>query len=272
MRYDGDGYDGSPYDGSGTVEIWLSGIGQSEITGLGDLSVGGVKLSGSGQVQIKGTGDLQEVINLSGQGKIEVSGTGVVSITALLSGSGEIEVSGKGSIARGVSLSGSGQILVSGSGDLFVYASITFTFTGPLAAGESVIFDGQKFTVLNDGANAIGNFSGDFPKIYPGTNVLTYTDSEGSRTVLINFVKPGPPITTETPVTQTLTYSGTLAAGKALVIDGNDLTVKNDGTNDLAHFTGDFPRIFQGANTITYTDSEGSRTIKITVTREERSV
>lgn len=271
MRYDGDGYDGSPYDGSGTVEIWLSGAGQAEISGLGDLSVGGIKLSGSGQIEVRGTGDLQEVINLSGQGKIEVSGSGQISITALLSGSGQIEASGEGSIARGVSLSGSGQIQVSGSGDLFVYASATFTFSGTLAAGKTLAIDGQRFTVVNDGVNAIGDFSGEFPVLYPGTNLVEYTDAEGSRTVTINVIKPGPPSTTEIPVTKTLTYTGTLAAGKKLVIDGNDLTVKNDGTNDLAHFTGDFPYIFPGTNTITYTDSAGSRTMKITVIREERS-
>lgn len=271
MRYDCDGYDGSPYDGSGTVEVWLTGSGQAEISGTGDLNTG-IKLSGSGQIEVRGTGDLQEVINLSGQGNIEVSGTGRVSITALLSGSGQVEASGEGSIARAVNLSGSGQIQLSGTGDLFVYGSITLTFDGTLAAGKTLVIDGERFTVLNDGVNAVGSFDGEFPVLYPGKNVLEYTDSGGSRTVHIHVVKPGPPDTTETPVTQSLTFSGTLAAGKTLVIDGNVLTVENDGTNDLEHFTGDFPRIFPGANTITYTDSAESRTMKIAVIREERSV
>jgi phage-related protein len=251
MRYDGDGYDGSPYDGSGTVEIWLTGTGQAEISGFGDLSVGGGRLSGSGQIEVRGTGNLKEVINLSGQGKIEVSGTGQMLVTALLSGSGQIEISG--------------------TGDLFVYTSAIFTFSGTLAAGKTLVIDGQRFTVVNDGVNAIGDFSGEFPVLYPGTNIVEYTDTEGSRTVHIHVIKPGPQSTTEIPITKTLTYTGTLAAGKTLVIDGNDLTVENDGTNDLAHFTGDFPYIFPGTNTITYTDSAGSRTMKITVIREERS-
>jgi len=164
------------------------------------------------------------------------------------------------------------------SGDVFAWLTAgnqvtrTITFSGTLAAGKTLIIDGQKFTVLNDGVNAIGDFADDFPVLFPGVNLLKYTDSEGGRTVHIHFVKPGPPSTTETPVTQSFTYSGSLAAGKVLVIDSNDLTVENDGTNDLAHFTGDFPCIFPGANTITYTDSEGSRTMKITVARNERSV
>ncbi|MFA5379489.1 MAG: hypothetical protein WC455_27275, partial [Dehalococcoidia bacterium] len=149
---------------------------------------------------------------------------------------------------------------VDSSGDVFAWLSggstptRTITFSGTLAAGKTLIIDGQRFTVLNDGVNAIGDFTGDFPILFPGVNLLKYTDSEGSRTIHIHVVKPGPPSTTEIPATLTLTYTGTLAAGKVLVIDGNDLTVENDGTNDLAHFTGDFPFIFPGANTITYTD------------------
>jgi hypothetical protein len=61
--------------------------------------------------------------------------------------------------------------------------SWTFTFTGTLAAGKTVCFDGRDFTVKNDGVNAIANFTGDFPSIFPGTNWVIYTDSEGSRTI-----------------------------------------------------------------------------------------
>jgi len=167
---------------------------------------------------------------------------------------------------------------IDSSGDIFAWLTVgtptvrTITFTGSLAVGKTLVIDGQKFTILNDGVNAIGNFVGDYPVLFPNVNLLKYTDTEGSRTVHIKVIKPGPPITTEIPSTLTLTYTGTLAVGKVLVIEGNDLTVKNDGTNDLAHFTGDFPRIFPGANTITYTDSAGARTMKITVIRNERSV
>ena len=189
MRYDCDGYDVSPYDGAGIVEIWLSGSGHAQISGTGDLAVGAVLLSGSGQIQVRGTGDLQDVIRLSGQGSIQVSGTGLVSITALLSGSGNVEASGEGTLSNPVFLSGSGQVQVSGSGDLFIYAEITFTFGGPLAAGKTVIVDTNDFTVLNDGVNAIASLTGDFPIIYPGKNQVVYTDDEGSRTVKVTVFK-----------------------------------------------------------------------------------
>ena len=129
MRYDCDGYDGSPYDGSGIVEIYLSGTGQTQISGYGDLVVGAVLLSGSGQIQI------------------------------------------------------------SGIGELYIYAEITFTFGGTLAAGKTVVVNTNDFTVLNDGVNAIASMTGDFPEIYPGTNQVIYTDSLGSRTVNITIVK-----------------------------------------------------------------------------------
>ena len=189
MRYDCDGYDGSPYDGSGIVEIYLSGTGQTQISGYGDLVVGAVLLSGSGHMQISGVGDLKEVIHLSGTGQIEVSGTGAVSITALLSGYGKVESSGIGNLGNPVYLSGVGQIQVSSTGELYIYAEITFTFGGTLAAGKTVVVNTSDFTVLNDGVNAIASMTGDFPEIYPGTNQVIYTDSLGSRTVNITIVK-----------------------------------------------------------------------------------
>lgn len=39
----------------------------------------------------------------------------------------------------------------------------------------------------------------------------------------------------------TLTYTGTIAAGQALVIDASDHTVENNGTDDRANYTGGFP-------------------------------
>lgn len=167
---------------------------------------------------------------------------------------------------------------VDSSGDVFAWltmgntATRTITFSGTLAAGKTLTIDGEKFTILNDGANAIGDTVLDFPILFPGVNLLKYTDSVGSRTIHIHVVKPGPPDTTETPTLQSFTYSGTLAAGKTLIIDANDLTVENDGINDLAHFVGDFPLIGPGTNTITYTDSAGSRNVTIQVRRKERSV
>ena len=210
------------------------------------------------RARIDGSGDIYANLFVPAYLRAQLDGTGSISATLLV-----------GAILR-AHIDGSGSIFAWLSGGKT--ATRTITFTGTLAAGKSVVIDGQKFTILNDGVNAIGVFEGDFPVLFPEVNLLKYTDSEGSRTIHITIVQPGPPTTAETGDTLTLTYTGTLAAGKSLVIDGTDLTVENDGTNDLAHFTGDFPRVFPGANTITYTDSAGARTMKIAVIRNERSV
>ena len=210
--------------------------------------------------------------------RASIDGTGDVYANLFVPAYLRAQLDGTGDVSAGLVVGAILSAHVDGSGDVWAWLSAgntatrTITFSGTLAVGKTLIIDGQKFTVLNDGVNAIGNFAGDFPVLFPNVSLLKYTDAGASRTVHIHFVKPGPAITTETPVTQSFTYSGPLAAGKVLVIDTNDLTVENDGTNDLAHFTGDFPCIFPGANTITYIDSAGSRTMNITVTREERSV
>jgi hypothetical protein len=70
----------------------------------------------------------------------------------------------------------------------------------------------------------------------------------------------------------TITFTGTLAAGKTVCINSRDFTVKNDGVNAIADFSGDFPSIFPGTNWVIYTDSEGSRTVRIVVSKQDRKV
>jgi len=70
----------------------------------------------------------------------------------------------------------------------------------------------------------------------------------------------------------TFTFSGTLVNGKTICIDGRDFTVKNNGNNAIADFTGDFPSIFPGTNEVVYTDDEGSRTVQIVITKKDRVV
>jgi hypothetical protein len=148
---------------------------------------------------------------------------------------------------------------------------ISLSFGGSLAAGKIVCINGQDFSVLNDGANAIGDFDGVFPQL-AAEGAVIYTDSETARNVTVAVTAFGPPDTTPAAPTLTLTYAGSLGAGQMLEIDANDLTVEKAGVSDLANFFGDFPLIGPGSNTITYTDTAGSRNVTITVQRKERSV
>ena len=68
-------------------------------------------------------------------------------------------------------------------------------------------------------------------------------------------------------------YTGTIATGETLTIDGVDKTVDLDGVNALKDYTGnDFPAVFPGVGNIGYEDSEGSRSIKISIIREEMQI
>jgi hypothetical protein len=148
---------------------------------------------------------------------------------------------------------------------------IEATFGGSLAAGKTVCIDGQDFSVLNDSVNAIGDFDGEFPLV-AAEGAIIYSDSETSRNVTIACTAYGPPDTTPVAPTLTLVYAGSLGAGETLEIDANDFTVEKAGVSDLANFSGDWPLIGSGTNTITYTDSAGSRNVTIAVQRKERSV
>lgn len=72
----------------------------------------------------------------------------------------------------------------------------------------------------------------------------------------------GAPITTITLTNTTTgkswTYAGTIATGNSLIVNPIDLTVKNNGTNDLTNFTGIHFWLNSGANTITYSGSDGT--------------
>jgi hypothetical protein len=70
----------------------------------------------------------------------------------------------------------------------------------------------------------------------------------------------------------TMVYSGAVAIGERVCIDGEYFTVTLDGANAIQHFTGDFPEIMPDENSVSYEDSEGSRTVKVIVSRRDRHI
>jgi hypothetical protein len=189
MRLDRDGLDRFPIDRSGKIIIYLSGTGNVQVYGTGDLFVGALYLSGTGDIQISGLGFLIGAINLSGTGDIHVDSSGKISIDVLLSGLGEQYEDGTGSLTQWVYLTGSGDIQTDAEGVLLVYGTLTFTFAGSLAVGKTVCIDGRDYTVINDGVNAIASFTGEFPIIAPNTSTVTYSDALGVRTVAVTVTK-----------------------------------------------------------------------------------
>ena len=47
----------------------------------------------------------------------------------------------------------------------------------------------QLDTITVAGANVRGDFNGLFPLLLPGDNIVTYTDAEGARTVMLRVTK-----------------------------------------------------------------------------------
>lgn len=67
-------------------------------------------------------------------------------------------------------------------------------------------------------------------------------------------------------------FTGSLAAGETLIIDLENETAMLDGTDVSSQIAG-FEKVFElfvGGNTITYSDTEGSRTLAVTITHTPR--
>ncbi|MHA7962888.1 phage distal tail protein [Paenibacillus sp. CAU 1782] len=67
---------------------------------------------------------------------------------------------------------------------------------------------------------------------------------------------------------QSITVDGPVSPGDKVVIDSGRLRVLRNGV--YAGYDGDFFDLYPGANTITYTDSSGSRTVQVRVTWRDR--
>jgi len=73
-------------------------------------------------------------------------------------------------------------------------------------------------------------------------------------------------------ITQSLGYTGTLAAGDVLVIDVDEQTVELNGVNVVKYFTGVFPLLYTESNELRWKDDDGSRDVELAVTHKPRWV
>jgi len=134
-------------------------------------------------------GGIFPVKELAGYADVDLSAYGHVRQGMLLSGNGDTDTDGYGHIKQGMMLSGHGDADTDATGQIRIYHEVTFSFTGTLAAGKTIVINGENYTVLNDGVNALADFTGDFPLIFGGTNLLTYEDDEAGRSVTITVIK-----------------------------------------------------------------------------------
>jgi len=64
-------------------------------------------------------------------------------------------------------------------------------------------------------------------------------------------------------------YSGDVAVDEEVRVSGIDITAELDGANSASYFTGSIFDLLPGANDLIYTDSEGTRTVRITVVKSD---
>jgi len=72
------------------------------------------------------------------------------------------------------------------------------------------------------------------------------------------------------PVSTGFTYTGDIGPGEVLVIDCEAETVELDGVNVLHNWSGSFPDLLAGLNTLTYADGEGGRALSIQVAWQDK--
>ena len=69
------------------------------------------------------------------------------------------------------------------------YRVSAFTWSGDLDPSSQIEIDVENCTVELDGTDDVSEFAGELFDMLPGVNVLTYEDSEGSRTIFLKVVK-----------------------------------------------------------------------------------
>lgn len=120
--------------------------------------------------EINGTGDIVASLSVPAYLATAIDGTGDIIASLLVPASLACEINGTGDIVAFLASSAPDEI----------------TYTGTLAAGKVLVIDANYFSVLNDGANDIANYNGEFPQICCGT-VLLYEDSDGSRALSVDI-------------------------------------------------------------------------------------
>jgi len=73
-------------------------------------------------------------------------------------------------------------------------------------------------------------------------------------------------------MSESFDFTGQLEPGQTLEVNAETMEVSINGDEQYKNFDGDLISLLTGDNTITYTDSELSRTVEIEVVRKDRHV
>jgi len=193
-----------------------------------------------------------------------IEGEVSISTTSSMTLNGDRIAAGIATIAAIASMSVLGSWIASGKVSVAVVSSLSLqpgqTQEGDItiAAVSSLSAEGQVFVVAGVAITVVSSLAVSGGKIRQGEITITATSSLTMAALAY--------------VTQSLGYTGTLAAGDVLVIDVDNMTVEKNGVDDRSHFTGVFPLLYTETNELRWKDEDGSRDVTLLVAHEPRWV
>lgn len=162
-----------------------SGFNQTPFNrpGVATVILFGTVLSGSGSLEALMNADSTMAADMSGAGSIEAVYTREIVYSSDMSGAGTIEAVYVRERNFGVELSGAGSL----TANLSKFHIDYIEFDGLFAPGDRIVIDSNTLTVTINGQNALQQTTGDFFDLALGSNKITYTDTAGSRNVIIRI-------------------------------------------------------------------------------------
>lgn len=121
---------------------------------------------------------------------------------------------------------------------------------------SSLTADGDRIAMGVASIASISSLSALATKVIQGAVVITAVSS--AEMIALAYI------------TQSFGYSGTLTAGDELVIDVDAMTVKLNGTNTRALFSGTFPQLYVGTNELRWKDEDASRDLEFETAHKPR--
>ncbi|MCU6709365.1 phage tail family protein [Paenibacillus sp. J5C_2022] len=136
-------------------------------------------------VTMGGEGSMHAAASALYTASIEMSGEGAMTAELLREITAATFMSGEGTLSTQLARDRVASVLMAGEGTLIARPSkfrvSSITVDGPFGPGDKVVIDNGRLRVLKNGEYT--SYDGDFFDLHPGINTLTYTDSEGGRTV-----------------------------------------------------------------------------------------
>jgi len=161
--------------------------GSAAISGVASIDALANYIVGSG-VEIGSTISLY--LDWGSPGFCNISATASISGQATRMRFGEVSIESAIALVLEATRVYSGQVTIavntSASAAALAYVTRTLGYTGNLSSGDRLVIDTDRMTVKLNGADVRANMTGDFVKLFPGTNTIKYEDSDGSRNISLD--------------------------------------------------------------------------------------